>query len=84
MELVHGGVKFLVCAWLWFCLTCVWMLLAPGDRVKLWRSRIKEDNLQKLSTLFALYVFCSSSLETLGWFFYYGWIERKNAQDAKF
>lgn len=49
--------------------TGVWMLLAPKDGAKLHRSRIKGDNLWKLSTLVTLcFYFCSSSLE-LKWFF---------------
>jgi hypothetical protein len=51
------GCNFLGYAWLWFCFSCVWMLLAPKDGAKLHRSRIGGDNLWKLSTLVAL-CFC--------------------------
>jgi hypothetical protein len=71
IELVHTGAIFWGYAWLWFCFSRVWMLLAPKDGAKLHRSRIKGDNLWKLSTLVTFcfcFCFCSSSLE-LQWLF---------------
>jgi hypothetical protein len=66
-ELVHMGANFWGYVWLWFCFSCVWMLLAPKHGAKLHLSKIKGDNLLKLSTLVTL-CFCSSSLE-LKWLF---------------
>jgi hypothetical protein len=49
-------VNFLGFVLLWFCFSCVWILLAPRDGTNLWRSRIKEDSLQKLNTF--LHIVC--------------------------
>jgi hypothetical protein len=83
MELIHGGAKVLGCAWLWFCFSCVWMMLVPRDRRKLWRLRIKWDNFWKLSTF--LHIVCLFSFLFLGvrMVFYYACIEGKISQDAK-
>ncbi len=48
--------NFLGFVLLWFCFSCVWILLAPRDGTNLWRSRIKEDSLQKLNTF--LHIVC--------------------------
>lgn len=48
--------NFLGFVLLWFCFSCVWILLAPRDGTNLWRSRIKEDSLQKPNTF--LHIVC--------------------------
>jgi hypothetical protein len=56
-------VNFLGFFLLWFCFSCVWILLAPRDGTNLWRSRIKEDSLQKLNTFLHIVFYLSCSLE---------------------
>ncbi len=62
MEEQHICELFLGFVLIWFCFSCVWILLAPRDGTNLWRSRIKEDSLQNLSSHCMFYLSCSLEL----------------------